>query len=92
MRSGGIAAELTGPTLTEERLIAEMLGATSHRKNMRSNLDPITFKVIRDSHDAITVIPSDGTDLPRRAEVDPARGGKFAQWVRRTAERLRGRS
>jgi ribose transport system ATP-binding protein len=92
MRSGGIAAELTGPTLTEERLIAEMLGATSHRKNMRSNLDPITFKVIRDSRDAITVTPSDGTDLPRRVEVNPARGGKFAQWVRRAAERLRGRS
>jgi ABC-type multidrug transport system ATPase subunit len=92
MRSGAIAAELTGPTLTEERLVAETLGATSHRKNMRTNLDPITFTVIRDTRDAITVTPSDGTDLPRRATVSPSRAGKFAQWVRRTSDRLRGRS
>lgn len=92
MRSGSVAAELTGHTLTEERLIAETLGATSHRKNMRANLDPITFTVIRDRSSAITVTPSDGSELQRRAEVSPARGGKFAQWVRRTAERLRGRS
>jgi ribose transport system ATP-binding protein len=92
MRSGAVAAELTGPTLTEERLVAETLGATSHRKNMRTNLDPITFTVIRDSRDAITVTPSDGSDIPRRATVNPSRGGKFAQWVRRTSDRLRGKS
>lgn len=92
MRSGAVAAELTGPTLTEERLIAETLGATSHRKNMRTNLDPITFKVIRDEKDAITVTPSDGTDLRRLDTKGVSRGGKFAQWVRRTADRLRGRS
>lgn len=92
MRSGAVAAELTGATLTEERLIAETLGATSHRKNMRTNLDPITFKVIRDERDAITVTPSDGTDLRRADTKGVSRGGKFAQWVRRTADRLRGRS
>lgn len=92
MRSGAVAAELTGATLTEERLIAETLGATSHRKTMRTNLDPITFKVIRDERDAITVTPSDGTDLRRADTRGVSRGGKFAQWVRRTADRLRGRS
>lgn len=92
MRSGAVAAELTGPSLTEERLIAETLGATSHRKNMRTNLDPITFKVIRDDRDAITVTPSDGTDFRRSGTKTVSRGGKFAQWVRRTAERIRGRS
>ena len=92
MRSGAVAAELTGASLTEERLVAETLGATSHRKNMRANLDPITFKVIRDERDAITVTPSDGTDLRRADTKGVSRGGKFAQWVRRTADRLRGRS
>lgn len=92
MRSGSVAAELTGATLTEERLVAETLGATSHRKNMRTNLDPITFRVIRDERDAITVTPSDGTDLRRADTKGVSRGGKFAQWVRRTADRLRGRS
>ena len=92
MRSGAVAAELVGPSLTEERLIAETLGATSHRKNMRTNLDPITFEVIRDRRDAITVTPSDGSDLQRARAKNVARGGKFAQWVRRTADRLRGRS
>lgn len=92
MRSGAVAAELVGPSLTEERLIAETLGATSHRKNMRTNLDPITFEVIRDRRDAITVTPSDGSDLQRTRAKSVARGGKFAQWVRRTADRLRGRS
>lgn len=92
MRSGAVAAELVGPSLTEERLIAETLGATSHRKNMRTNLDPITFEVIRDRRDAITVTPSDGSDLQRTRAKNVARGGKFAQWVRRTTDRLRGRS
>lgn len=92
MRSGAVAAELVGPSLNEERLIAETLGATSHRKNMRTNLDPITFEVIRDRRDAITVTPSDGSDLQRSRTKSVARGGKFAQWVRRTADRLRGRS
>jgi len=92
MRSGAVAAELVGSSLTEERLIAETLGATSHRKNMRTNLDPITFEVIRDRRDAITVAPSDGSDLQRTRAKNVARGGKFAQWVRRTADRLRGRS
>lgn len=92
MRSGAVAAELVGQSLTEERLIAETLGATSHRKNMRTNLDPITFEVIRDRRDAITVTPSDGSDLQRMRPKSVARGGKFAQWVRRTADRLRGRS
>jgi ribose transport system ATP-binding protein len=92
MRSGAVAAELVGPSLTEERLIAETLGATSHRKNMRTNLDPITFEVIRDRRDAITVTPSDGSDLQRTRAKNVARGGRFAQWVRRTTDRLRGRS
>lgn len=47
-RSGSVAAELRGSALTEERLIAETLGATSHRRNMRVGREPIRVKVIRE--------------------------------------------
>jgi ribose transport system ATP-binding protein len=50
-RSGTVAVELRGATLTEERLIAETLGATSHRKNMRIGREPVRVKIIRDDDD-----------------------------------------
>lgn len=92
MRSGTAAVELTGRELTEERLVAETLGATSNRKNMRMNREPINFKVIRDDSQAITVRPSDGRDRQRAAVAANTRGGKFAQWIRRTTDRLLGKS
>jgi ABC-type sugar transport system ATPase subunit len=92
MRSGAVAVELAGNDLTEERLVAETLGATSNRKNMRTNREPINFKVIRDDSEAITVRPSDGRDRQRAAVAANKRGGKFAQWIRRTSDRLRGKS
>lgn len=48
LRSGSVAVELRGNTLTEERLVAETLGATSHRKSMRVGREPIQVRVIRD--------------------------------------------
>lgn len=80
-RSGSVAVELRGNTLTEERLIAETLGATSHRKNMRVGREPIRVKVIRDD---------DGVELPspvesRATSVEPTvrttPGGRFARLV-----------
>lgn len=47
-RSGSVAAELRGSSLTEERLIAETLGATSHRRNMRIGREPIRVRVVRE--------------------------------------------
>lgn len=92
MRSGNVAVELTGTELTEGRLVAETLGATSNRKNMRTNREPINFKVIRDDSEAITVRPSDGRDRQRAAVAANKRGGKFAQWIRRATDRLLGKS
>ena len=46
-RSGSVAVELRRRQLTEERLVAETLGATSHRKSMRIGREPIRVKVIR---------------------------------------------
>ncbi|MGA1554925.1 MAG: sugar ABC transporter ATP-binding protein [Ilumatobacteraceae bacterium] len=80
-RSGSVAVELRGVTLTEERLIAETLGATSHRKNMRVGREPVRVKVIRDDEDADVVeVP-----VPAGPEVveAPARpAGRLARLVR----------
>jgi ribose transport system ATP-binding protein len=92
MRSGSVAVELTGRDLTEERLVAETLGATSNRKTMRTNREPISFKVIRDDSQAITVRPSDGRERQRDALAANVRGGRFAQWIRRTTQRIMGRT
>ena len=47
-RSGTVATELRGAALTEERLIAETFGTTSHRRTMLVKREPIRVKVIRD--------------------------------------------
>jgi flagellar motor protein MotB len=52
LRAGMVSAELAGANLTEERLVAETLGATSDRKNMKVAREPVLFTVIRDDIDA----------------------------------------
>lgn len=92
-RSGSIAVELCGNTLTEERLVAETLGATSHRKNMRVGREPITVKVIRDDGDA------PATEEPAAEPTDPVAEspavapvtGRFRSMMRAVADRIRPR-
>jgi ribose transport system ATP-binding protein len=89
-RSGGIAVELRGGTLTEERLIAEMLGATSHRKAMRVLREPIRSVVIRDDGD----LPDTADAAPPVApepQLSPAVpvGGRLGRAWRAMIERVR---
>jgi ribose transport system ATP-binding protein len=89
-RSGSVAVELTGDSLTEERLVAETLGATSHRKSMRVGREPIRVTVIRSDADG----PGDPTGeqhpAPAPAAI-PSRpvGNRLARLVRATIERWR---
>jgi ABC-type multidrug transport system ATPase subunit len=53
LRSGTVATELRGARLTEERLIAETLGRTSHRRNMLVKREPVRAVVIRDDADVM---------------------------------------
>lgn len=92
-RTGSVAVELRGSTLTEDRLVAETLGATSHRKAMRVGREPIRVKVIRTASDepsqeqAPTPDPlAEGTDEPRAVV-----GGRFVRLVRTTLDRWRRR-
>ena len=92
-RSGSIAVELRGNTLSEERLIAETLGATSHRKNMRVGREPIRVSVIRDDAD---VSPGEVpvTDTSPSESIQPGRpvGGRLMNMLRQTVDRFRARS
>lgn len=86
-RSGAVAIELRGNTLTEERLVAETLGATSHRKNMRVGREPIDVKVIRDDADVRTdfhepVVDAALVELPETKPV-----GRFGRLVRSVTSR-----
>ena len=92
-RSGNIAVELRGNTLTDDRLIAETLGATSHRKNMRVGREPIRVKVIRSEPDAPVTAPAE-VDVDRPSgqsdRVDSIGiGGRFLGLVRTTFGRWR---
>jgi ribose transport system ATP-binding protein len=91
MRSGAVAVELRGSTLTEERLIAETLGATSHRKAMRSSHEPIAVKVIRNGDDIPPERPPPRRSGDPAATLAPRRAGKLGLWLRNAAERVRKR-
>ena len=91
-RSGNVAVELRGNTLTEDRLVAETLGATSHRKNMRVGREPIRVKVIRSEPDAPDPMPIEQEPTvspPAAVAVRPGVGGRFMGLVRNTVDRWR---
>ncbi len=92
LRGGMIAAELTGTTLTEDRVVAEMLGSESSRKTMRVRQRPAGPKVIR-SNDDIEARPAVPTVAPTVAlePAAPERGGRLAQWKRQALARWRRR-
>ena len=92
-RSGAVAVELRGNTLTDDRLVAETLGATSHRKNMRVGREPIRVTVIRSEPDApaAEVAELEPAEAPA-ADAAIARssvGGRFMGLVRNTFDRWR---
>jgi ribose transport system ATP-binding protein len=92
LRAGMLSAELSGPNLTEERLVAETLGATSDRKHLKVSREPVLMKVIRDDADiepdAVAPPPPPAVDVPPA----PVVGGRLSAWVRRTLDRLRKKS
>lgn len=91
MRAGTIAAELAGASLTEERLVAETLGATSHRRTMRLAREPIAVKVIRSDTDLPSEPSTSSEPVPATTEPPPpsARAGRFTAMVRRALGRVR---
>ena len=91
-RSGAVAVELTGGQLTEERLVAETLGATSHRKSMRVGREPIRVKVIRDDAELPDQSTPEPDPHPAPVSDVPARtGGRFSRLVRAAIDRWRPR-
>lgn len=94
-RSGNVAVELRGNTLTEDRLVAETLGATSHRKNMRVGREPIRVAVIRSDPDAPPDHPTNADPDALLSSDDSAAsrpvGGRFMGLVRNTLDRWRRR-
>jgi ABC-type multidrug transport system ATPase subunit len=91
-RSGSVAVELTGDSLTEERLVAETLGATSHRKSMRVGREPIRVTVIRSDADRqdepITTNVGDDESRPAAITSRPV-GSRLSRFVRATIDRWR---
>ena len=98
LRGGMLAAELIGPTLTEERIVAEMLGSLSSRKATRLGRRTAGPLVIRGDADAPTS-PTIETAAASTAETDDtdddvgsallSRSGRLLLWVRRALERVR---
>lgn len=90
-RSGSVAVELRGNTLSEERLIAETLGATSHRKSMRVGREPIRVKVIRSDDDIAAAADPEPVTPPVVDVPAPAIGGRFARLLDAVVGRWRHR-
>lgn len=93
LRAGMVSAELAGANLTEERLVAETLGATSDRKNMKVAREPVLFTVIRDDVDAEPEADDEPAEIEEpTAPPAPAVGGRLSTMVRRAVARFRKKS
>jgi ribose transport system ATP-binding protein len=79
-RSGTPAVELRGAALTEERVVAETLGATSHRKGMRLGRDAIAVKVIRDDADVVEDRPAAPAAAALTTVADDAGESAAGRW------------
>ncbi len=89
LRSGSVAVELAGDSLSEERLVAETLGATSHRKAMRVGREPIKVTVLRSNGERPTPARSElGEPTDVAARPRPV-GSRLARLVRATIDRWR---
>ncbi len=92
LRSGSVAVELRGTTLTEERLVAETIGATSHRKNMRVGREPIRVKVIRSGDEAREPTRTQMAGAPGTAPlVQTTTGRRWHRLLRGAVDRWRRR-
>jgi len=90
LRAGMVSAELAGANLTEERLVAETLGATSDRKNMKVAREPVLVTVIRDDVDAEPEVDDEPDEIEEpTAPPAPAVGGRLSTMVRRAVARFR---
>ncbi len=90
-RSGAVAAELRGTALTEERLVAETLGATSHRKNLRIGREPIRVTVLRPGDRSPAVPPSSAPPATSPPADDRPPLGRFGRLLRAVTDRWRTR-
>ncbi len=92
LRGGMVAAELTGRALTEDRVVAEMLGSESSRKTMKVRQRPAGPKIIRtnDDIDGRHEVRAEVAVVPTETAV-PERGGRLAQWTRNALARWRRR-
>ncbi len=96
LRGGMLAAELTGTEITEERIVAETLGATSNRKAVRVKQRRPGPRVIRSDAD-LPPAPDQGAAVHHEAagdamvETEPARAGRLTAWARRALSRWRKR-
>ena len=88
LRAGMVAAELHGEELTEARLVAEMLGATSQRKGARVKRRMPNVKVMR-HHSSSEVIPPSSAPTLVNPTTDrtPTISGRLLGWVRRRSLR-----
>ena len=93
LRAGSISAELAGPNLTEERLVAETLGATSDRKTMKIAREPVLTTVVRDDppEEIVEDAPAPAPQPVAKLAV-PAVGGRLSTMVRRALHRIRKQS
>ena len=90
LRAGMMSAELAGANLTEERLVAETLGATSDRKNLKVAREPVLFTVIRDDAQVETEPDDEPIETPQPpAPVVPTSGGRLSAMARRALARFR---
>ncbi len=91
LRGGTVAAELAGSSLTEERLVAETLGATSHRRTSRISRKQVMTKVIRHDGDLDEPEPEPAT-TPEMPSGPEGTDGGLLTWVRRASRRVRRRA
>lgn len=92
LRAGMVVAELTGPWLTEEQVVAETLGTTTNRRVKRVTHRHVRTRIVRSDADVPREPEPDRHEGPASVELPVATrpGGRFASWVRRAARRLRG--
>ena len=90
-RAGSVAIELRGSTLTEERLVAETLGATSHRKNMRVGREPIQVKVIRADDEVAPPEEQHPIPEPSTPPAPSSAEGRWSRMLRGARDRWRRR-
>ncbi len=92
LRAGMISTELAGDDLTEERLVAETVGATSDRKHLKVSREPVKVKVIRRDDDVVAAIVPVVAPAEAPLAAPAPTGGRFSAWLRRSLAQIRKRN